>query len=385
MDPLSIIASIVGIATTGAALSKTIYEFISSTRGASREMRQIARAIADLSIILGELHRVLRESAELYNRKFLRRIKSATKRISRIHGEIHKLMDGARGLTAFTWMLKRSEVHHKLVQIESHKTGVNLMLNILVLAVATRKQAKPSRPQVQRGDQQNDGQDQKNDISLLRQQAENLAFAAHQSLVDLSESQAECITDSEQPNGTDSDDKSETTSQLQVQVYKKKSDDTNDWIFDLVFLSYAQSCADPSNQESAGLSSNSTVPEIDEDAQGLSSKNERSTGKMAMIRDPSEIQIALYNPGAASSLVRELLADWTVLTEKEIESVTDDSQGSKQKEEKTSNESQEVKEIVYFTDAVGRKFTFPFHRVKEYEVSRNLLTCKTMSCLLYRA
>lgn len=104
-----------------------------------------------------------------------------------------------------------------------------------------------------------------------------------------------------------------------------------------------------------------------------------------MIRDPSEIQIALYNPGAASSLVKELLADWTVLTEKEIESVTDDSQGSKQKEEKASNESQEVKEILFFTDAVGRKFTFPFHRVKEYEVSRNLLTCKTMSCLLYRA
>lgn len=71
------------------------------------------------------------------------------------------------------------------------------------------------------GGQQNDGQDQKNDVSLLRQQAENLAFAAHQSLVDLSESQAECLTDSEQPNGTDSDDKSETTSQLQVQVYKR--------------------------------------------------------------------------------------------------------------------------------------------------------------------
>lgn len=142
MDPLSIFASIVGIATAGAALSKTTYEFISSTRGASREMRQIARAIAELSIILGELHRVLRESAELYNRKFLRRINSATERISRIHGEIYKLMDGARGRTTFTWMLKRSEVHHKLVQIESHKTGVNLMLNILVLAVATRKQAK---------------------------------------------------------------------------------------------------------------------------------------------------------------------------------------------------------------------------------------------------
>ncbi|KAH8683993.1 hypothetical protein BGZ61DRAFT_455491 [Ilyonectria robusta] len=81
MDPVSIIASIAGIATAGTALSKAIYQFISSTRGASREMGQIAHTIVDLSIILRELRRVLRDGAELCNCKFLRRIKSVARRI----------------------------------------------------------------------------------------------------------------------------------------------------------------------------------------------------------------------------------------------------------------------------------------------------------------
>lgn len=141
MDPLSIIASIAGIAAAGTALSKAIYEFVSTNRGASREMLDIARTIADLSIILGELRRVLRDGSELCNRKYLRRIKSATRRISRIHREIHQLMDDSRGFVSFKWRLKRSEVQEKLARIECHKTAINLMLNILVLAITTRKKS----------------------------------------------------------------------------------------------------------------------------------------------------------------------------------------------------------------------------------------------------
>ncbi|KAH8683992.1 hypothetical protein BGZ61DRAFT_549741, partial [Ilyonectria robusta] len=252
-------------------------------------------------------------------------------------------------------MLKRSKVYYKLIQIESHKTGVNIMLNILVLAITTRKEIK---------------QDKKTDIHLLVQQSENLAFTAHQSLVDLSETQDQYLNiDAEKPNHLSSDQKNEAISQLQLQVSRQRSNDTADWLFDLVFLPYAQSCVDPSDQNSTNLPSNSTMSDIDEDPQEQSSTNECSTGKSAVIRDPSAMQIALYNPGAASSLVKELLADWTVLTEKEIESVTSDSQSSEQEEAKTSNESEKTKEFIYFEDAVGRRYTFPFYRVKSYQVS----------------
>lgn len=141
MDPLSIIASVAGVATAGAGLSKAIFKFVSSTRGASREMIDIARNIADLSIILGELRRVLKTGTEIPNRKLLRRIRSAVHRISRTHDDIHQLMDGLQGLSRLKWAFRQSEVRLKLTEIESLKTGVNLMLNVLILAITIRKQS----------------------------------------------------------------------------------------------------------------------------------------------------------------------------------------------------------------------------------------------------
>jgi hypothetical protein len=141
MDPLSIIASIAGIATAGTSLSKAIYHFISSTRGASREMVEIARNISDLSCILSELRHVLQESADLCSRKLLRRIKSAMRRLSAIH-DIYALMDSSKGFQTFRWSLKRSEVQYKLTLIESHKTAIHLMLNVIILAATTRKEAQ---------------------------------------------------------------------------------------------------------------------------------------------------------------------------------------------------------------------------------------------------
>jgi hypothetical protein len=142
MDPLSIIASIAGIATAGTALSKAIYELISSSRGAAREMADMARTIADLSIVLGELRRVLKSAAELCSRRYLRRIKSAMRRIAKIHDEIHDILDGIQGFASVKWRFKRSELQAKLALIEGHKTGINLMLNILLLAIATREQSE---------------------------------------------------------------------------------------------------------------------------------------------------------------------------------------------------------------------------------------------------
>lgn len=142
MDPLSIIASITGIATAGTSLSKAIYHFISSTRGASREMIEIARNISDLSCILSERRHVLQESADLCSRKLLRRIKSAMRRLSAIHDDIYALMDSSKGFQTFRWSLKRSEAQFKLTLIESHKTAIHLMLNVIILAATTRKEAQ---------------------------------------------------------------------------------------------------------------------------------------------------------------------------------------------------------------------------------------------------
>ena len=97
MDPLSIIASIAGVATAGTALSKAIYEFVSATCNASKEILDIARTISDLSNVLRELRRVLRDGAEVCSPRYLGHIKSTMQWISGIHDEIYGLINGVRG------------------------------------------------------------------------------------------------------------------------------------------------------------------------------------------------------------------------------------------------------------------------------------------------
>ncbi|KAH6894640.1 hypothetical protein B0T10DRAFT_258214 [Thelonectria olida] len=377
MDPLSLMASVAGVATAGIQLSKAIYHLMATIHGASREMKEIARTIADLSTILGELRRVLRDGADLCSRRSLRQIKSTMRRISRIHDEVYDMMDGIRSFAGLKWMFKRSEVQDKLARIESYKTGIQLMLNILVLAITTRKYSKSSGSRAHRIDQedQRQKQEQEQDIQLLRQQSENLAFAARQSLADLSSQN--CDADPEESTDAGSDQGDETSTQLQV--YRQRSDDTANWLFDLVFSSYAQSCADASVQEedrdSTNSDSSSATSSMDEHAQEHSSKNsEHSTSHKVVPRGPAEMKMAIYEPGAASSLVKELIADWTLLTEKEIESITSDEQSSKEKEAQVSAESKKDDRFIQFKDAVGRKFKFPFHRVKTWEGMKTLIT-----------
>ncbi|RSL49419.1 hypothetical protein CEP54_012448 [Fusarium duplospermum] len=376
MDPLSISASMTSIATAGTALSKAIYEFFSSTRSASKEMLDIARTIADLSIILGELRRVLRDGSELCNHKYLRRIKSAMRRISRIHDEIRQLMDEARGFAGFKWRLKRSEIQQKLARIESHKTGVNLMLNILALAITTRKQSGLSDTKSFKDGQQgqrNQEQNQEQDIYLLRQQSENLAYAAHQSIVDLSERQTQhCDSDLELPSDARSDHSNKTGTQLQVQTSRKRSNDTANWLLDLIFSPYVQARMDFGVQSSG---TDSATSDVENDVQERTSKSRKRGTHHHSIGAPSppETRMAIYDPGAATSVVKELLADWTVLTVKEIESTTGDKPCPEQKEASASEESQNMDEFISFTDALSRKFKFPFYKVEKFEGLKSLI------------
>lgn len=135
MDPLSIIAGIAGISQAGTSLSRAIYDVISSARGAPKEMHDIARGVSDLSIVLQELRRVLKEGREIYSRRLLRRVRSAGGRIGKIHTQIERLLDTGRGgIARLKWPFRKPKVTQLLYQIESCKSGINIILHIIVLA-----------------------------------------------------------------------------------------------------------------------------------------------------------------------------------------------------------------------------------------------------------
>ncbi|KAF4502590.1 hypothetical protein FAGAP_1176 [Fusarium agapanthi] len=344
MDPLSIIASIAGIATAGTSLLRAIYHFISSTSGASREMADISRNISDLSCILAELRRVLQESADIFSRKLLRRIKSATRRISTIHDDMYALMDSIRGFQTFRWSLKRSEVQYKLTLIESHKTAIQLMLNILILAATTRKDAQS---QVTQPTSASEGKQKE-------PESENLAYAASHCLVDLSENQEfETSRSSSQPK-TDSDsDIDDAAGQVQIRGHGP-SDGTGRWLFELLFENYPKSTHDSETHEQ-DIGGVHQVPASDKTA--------------LVVRTPTELQMAIYKPGAGQLLVDTLLADWTCLS-------NDEATGTfvcKPEKEKVRPSSPAPEQsdvtVIRFKDAVGRKFTFPYHLVQKWEAS----------------
>ncbi|KAF5592385.1 hypothetical protein FPCIR_5706 [Fusarium pseudocircinatum] len=353
MDPLSIIASIAGIATAGTSLSKAIYHFISSTRGASRETADIARNISDLSCILSELRRVLQESAYLCSRKLLRRIKSATRRISAIHDDIYGLMDSIRGFQTFRWSLKRSEVQYKLTLIESHKTAIQLMLNILILAATTRKEAQS---QVTQSASASEGK-QKNpesEIHLLRQQSENLAYAASQCMVDLSDNGGfETSQSSRQPKSNSDSENDDITGQVQVHGHGS-SDGTGRWLFELIF---------------ENSSNHREVSETQEQDSGKGCEGPAFDRTALVVRTPAELQISIYEPGAGQLLVERLLADWTCLFKDEITGNIVRKPGTEKVKPSSPSPAQSDVPGVRFKDAVGRKFTFLYHLVQKWEAS----------------
>ncbi len=138
MDPLSLLASIAGVVTAGIQVSKAIYDLVSTTRGTPKEVSDVARGVSDLSIVLRELRRALKEGRELYRHKLLRRISSAIRRIGQIHAQIREMIVGVEGFASLKWLFRRAKTMHLLYQVESHKNGINMILHIMTLAVQTR-------------------------------------------------------------------------------------------------------------------------------------------------------------------------------------------------------------------------------------------------------
>lgn len=139
MDPLSLLASIAGVTTAGIQLSKAIYDLVGNFRGAPSEVSDIARSISDLSRIFNELRRALRDGSDMCRKSLLRRVKSTIRRVYSIQNDIWDLIDGVDGLARLKWIFRRSKVRDLLWRIESHKTGISMMLQIITISMLSQR------------------------------------------------------------------------------------------------------------------------------------------------------------------------------------------------------------------------------------------------------
>jgi hypothetical protein len=211
-----------------------------------------------------------------------------------------------------------------------------------------------------------DGQDEEDEMALLRQHAENLVQVSYQSLRDAMDGagkHAESFETDQADEGFPEPDGTQS-SQLQLWNEASEKDNTTRWLYELVFSSYVES--------RSGLPPTSKSPDDEAEAEGLveidgALKQERA---LLVSNPPENMQLAamLEKPVEVSSVVEELLAEWTTLTEDEIAGVG----------EKGPSGSKPKVPAIKFKDAVGRNFSFPYHLVQTWAVSDSIRKALTV-------
>ncbi|KAJ2996078.1 hypothetical protein NUW58_g1090 [Xylaria curta] len=367
MDSASVIASLARISTVGITLSRAISDVVSSVRNAPKEVSSIAKALFDLSFILKELRMVLKDSQNIYRRKLIRRITSSIKRVGRIQGEIEGLLDST---AKPKWIFKKPSVMKLLYVIESHKTGINVILQTIMLAVQLKQLSKknektriPTYP--------DENEDEWNDAVLARQLAENMVQMAYHSLQELtSERIAPRSRRGSEDNSCDSKHDKDLQTQ-QTQSWNTQSFDNATWLYNLVFAPAIEAIA-----ESAGSEPNQeSIPE-NASIQGSRDGSKESTADcsspitLTVFRDSStaQLQALTQQPPAPSMVVNELLSEWTTLAEDEIDVVDENKLQGKTPSHKTKFNVKHEVQTIDFKDSIGRKFELPFHLVREWKV-----------------
>ncbi|KAI0451939.1 hypothetical protein F5B21DRAFT_485137 [Xylaria acuta] len=376
MDPLSIIASIAGISTAGISLSRAIYDAISSVRNAPKDVSRIAKGLCDLSFTLRELRQVLRDGKDIYRRKLIRRVASAIKRVGRVQREIEGLLDATGSLAKLRWAFRKSKTMELLYAIESHKTGINMILQTMMLAVQLKQLSRENERKIF-ANGRDENEDSLNDAVLARQQAENMVQISFHSLRELTSersiSSSQLGSDDE---GGDSDHGEDSRSQ-QIQIRNPQTFDNAIWLCDLVFSAAIEATAESTKSEPDQESTldNASIHRSWQDLEDPASDNS-STQALVLHSNSSlaRLQALTQQPPAASTVINELLSEWTTLTEGEIEGID----RVKQQEKKPNHESasdaadDEVR-MVNFKDAVGRKFELPFHLIQEWAGIEDLI------------
>ncbi|KAI1180476.1 hypothetical protein F4777DRAFT_530532 [Nemania sp. FL0916] len=351
MDPLSIIASIAGVSTAGVSLSRAIYNAISTMRNAPRELCNIARGLSDLSTVLRELRKVLKEGEHVYRRKLIRRVASATRRVGRVQRDVTELLDDMGGLAQLKWIFRKSKTMDLLYEIESHKTGINLILQTMILAIQL-KQISRQNEKTATAKGSDKTQESSSDVLFARHQAENVVHNSFHSIRELASEQALHSSPLCSDDERDNDDLNNSDSQdQQIQIRSPRSFDSAMWLYDLVFSPTNEALHESWEEPEESTADSST-------SQALVRRSHFST---------PQLQVLTHQPPEASMVINELLSEWTTLTEGEI-----GGPDTAKQQEKTASPSptlgaaDDSVEPIRFKDCVGRKFSLPFHIVREW-------------------
>ncbi|ORY17268.1 hypothetical protein BCR34DRAFT_51250 [Clohesyomyces aquaticus] len=151
-EAVGLAASIIQIAGAGAKLSTTLYQFVSSAARADQEINDIAGDVQVTASALESVGEVFgNENAScVVSKRAIQDANSLIKRCETVFTDIHELIDkrrkvckdGKKSLSTlgkFAWPHKEQKVQLLRGRLESLKTSLNLLFNVLHLANAQAK------------------------------------------------------------------------------------------------------------------------------------------------------------------------------------------------------------------------------------------------------
>ncbi|KAI1345859.1 hypothetical protein F5Y01DRAFT_299400 [Xylaria sp. FL0043] len=370
MDPLSVIASIAGVSAAGISLSRAIYDVISTIRNAPKEISDIARGLCDLSFILRELRRVLKDGQDIYRKRLIRHVASAIKRVGQVQSEIEELLDiRGGGGTKLRWVFRKSKVTELLYTIESHKTGINMILQTMMLAVQLRQLSKKDD-----GGHSTNNTDEKdsiyNDTEIAFQQAENMVEVSYHSVreADMMNAASRPLSDYEESHDSDH---AESSQSQQIQIRSSDCADTATWLYKLVFSTAVEAKAESSNSEPEEyLAPDNSLKYGSRKGSGdVAASNSYSQSLIPHRTSSLEpIQSFEQHPPSASKVVNELLSEWTTLTKEEIVATNKLEQPETEPTRKPESDAvDEAEALLRFEDGIGRRYKIPFNLVRKWK------------------
>jgi hypothetical protein len=139
-DPLSLMASLIAVATAGIQVSRTLYNFAGVIGGASEEIMSIGKEISAFSGVLRDLHDFLDDAKDLISKRALANANRILEDCKEVFAKIQRMLDSCNAgprmnfWQSLQWSFRRDRVKPMCAKLESFKLTLAILLSTMRLA-----------------------------------------------------------------------------------------------------------------------------------------------------------------------------------------------------------------------------------------------------------
>jgi len=142
MDPLSIVASVAGVATAATQLSIALYTISNRLLNAPKEISEMATELSLICAVIRELSGLLERNKKLVKSDLVTTTKEIIVRVDALHLDIKHILTGVRDSRhgrALKWAFRHPQIKDIYIKMNSLKTLLHLAVTTVQVAIEQRK------------------------------------------------------------------------------------------------------------------------------------------------------------------------------------------------------------------------------------------------------